>query len=98
MSSLVESLPEGTTVADGYDDALIGYAFREGEPVAVYDRDACIKSLFLSYRSACVHKGKCEEDHYQEAEEFFEYNTVRASDYIGAKAPLYVTLLKGVKP
>ncbi len=95
MSSLVAHLPEGTLVADGYDDALRGYATRAGETIAVYDREACIKSLTVQARLQCVATESCDVDHEAEAEEFFEYNTQRASDYLGAKAPVYVTLLKG---
>jgi len=98
MSNLVAHLPDGTLLADGYDDQLVGHGERAGETIAVYDRDACIKSLSTQFRLACSatgDHGSC--DYEAEAEEFFEYNTQRASDYIGAPAPLFITMLKGVQ-
>jgi hypothetical protein len=95
--SLVAHLPEGTIIADGFDDCVVGYASRSGEIIVVYDRDACIKSLSVQSRLQCDSTESCDVDHDAEAEEFFEYNTQRASDYLGAKAPVYVTLLKGVE-
>lgn len=97
MSNLVAHLPDGTLLADGYDDQLVGHGERAGETIAVYDRDACIKSLSTQFRLACSATDSCDADHEAEAEEFFEYNTQRASDYIGARAPVFVTLLKGVQ-
>jgi len=65
-------------VADGFDNAIIGYIERMNEPkVVVYDRDKCIEILV-------------ERDHMTEddADEFFEYNVAGA--YVGEQTPAYL--------
>jgi hypothetical protein len=90
-----DRLPAGTLVADGFDDALIGNALRAGEFIAVYDRDKCVQILREQFEKACGQEWACDEDHHAEAEEFFEYNTQRATDYLGDRGPVYVEMLKG---
>ena len=65
-------------LADGYDSALIGIT--EGaNPVAVYDKELCIKSLMDT-------DDMSEED----AVDFFYYNTV--GSYVGEKTPLFLRM------
>lgn len=69
---------EGILLADGYEDAFIGVAISAGrKPVAVYDIDRCVSVLM-------------ERDgmSYEEAEEFFSFNTLGA--YVGEQTPLYI--------
>jgi hypothetical protein len=69
---------EGLLLADGYEPAFLGVAVSAGrKPVAVYDIDACINVLM-------------ERDgmSYEEAEEFFSFNTLGA--YVGEQTPLYI--------
>ena len=54
---------ESLVFAEGYDAALIGIGWREGIPIAVYDRQGVIAIL-------CRHDGMSPED----ADEFFEFN------------------------
>jgi hypothetical protein len=68
-------------LADGYEDALIGYVERFGQPpIALYDRRKCIEILMLRDRMS-----------YNEAEEFFEFNSIRA--WMGENTPAFATIL-----
>jgi len=92
-----EQLPEGVLCADGFDGALIGSAQRGGEEIAVYDRERCIEILRADFAGSCAEPTCRAEDsgcdHWLEAEEYFSYNTERASEYLGAKGPVYVSRL-----
>lgn len=69
-------------VANGLDDAIIGYVERYGQPILVlYDRKRCIE-LFM-------HDGMTDE----EAIEHFEYNVIGA--WTGECTPAFATLFKG---
>lgn len=70
---------ETVTVADGYDDAIIGTAEVHGTLVAVYDIGKCIDILMLDDKMS-----------YEEAVEYFEYNTLGA--YIGDQTPIFVNM------
>jgi hypothetical protein len=64
--------------ADGFDDAIIGIVRRCGQPSVVgYDYDACIKTLMD--RDGMT---------YEEAVEFFEYNTAGA--WVGENTPAWI--------
>ncbi len=76
---------EEALFADGLDDALVGVCHRFGQPaLAAYDRDKVIQ-IFIG-------QGMTEE----EAEEFFEYNTV--GSWVGENTPVYLDLAKEKKP
>ena len=81
FSSTVEKLlsllgsEDEILLADGFDQALIGHAAGM-EPRAVYDYDRCITVL--------VQDGMT----YEEAVEYFEFNTVGA--YVGEQTPVFV--------
>jgi len=65
-------------VANGMDEAVVGYIQRMNEPmVVVYCRDKCIDVI--------KRDGKMNEE---EAEEFFEYNVAGA--YVGNQTPAYL--------
>ena len=61
-------------LADGYDDCLIGLAFREGELVALYSAERIIEKL-------------SEDMTMEEAYEYFEFNIEGA--YVGPKTPMF---------
>ena len=63
-------------IADGFDDAIIGTCQRDGEVIVVYDIGKCIDSLLRDGMD------------YQEAEEFFYYNTINC--YVGEKTPIFI--------
>lgn len=68
-------------LADGYEDALIGYVERYGSPtVALYDREKCIEILVIR-----------DEMSYEEAEEFFQFNTI--GSWAGEYTPAFATIL-----
>jgi hypothetical protein len=65
-------------LADGFDEALLGYAHRQGQPpVAVYDRKKCIEVLMARDGMS-----------FDEADEFFEFNVVGA--WVGAETPCFL--------
>lgn len=74
---LAELDPE-ILLADGFEDALVGYAERAcSDVVAVYDREKCIECL--------IAEGCSRED----AIEHFEFNVV--GSYVGKKTPIFLT-------
>ena len=78
---LVE-IDEEILLADGFEDALLGYAERAAAPiVAAYDRERCIQIMID--RDGMT---------FEEAEEFFDFNVVGA--YMGEKTPVFITILK----
>jgi len=72
-------------LADGFDDALLGYVQRFNQTVALYDRTKCIEILM-----------KRDEMSDEDAEEFFEFNVVGA--FVGDYTPAFATLLKTEQP
>jgi hypothetical protein len=98
MSDKRAQLPEGLLCADGFDEAIIGTAYRAGEEVVVYDRERCVEILSDEFADACVRENcradNSECDHWSSAEEFLSYNTERASDYLGTRGPIFVSLLR----
>ena len=68
-------------MAEGFDEAVIGYAQRCGQPtVAVYDREKCIG--ILMQRDGMSH---------EDAEEFFEFNVAGA--WVGERTPMFLCRL-----
>ena len=74
----IEDLPEDTTIAVGWEDALIGFGWRLNTPIAIYDRAKVMAEL--------VDDGLSEED----ADEYISFNIEGA--YVGEGTPLLVTL------
>lgn len=69
--------------ADGFDEALIGTAYRAaGTPVALYNIDLCIEIL--------IERDGMDEE---EALEFFDYNVI--GSYVGDNTPIFASLLAG---
>jgi hypothetical protein len=63
--------------ADGFDDPIIGFAKRCGQPtLVVYDREKCIDILIAGGASP------------EEAEEHFEFNV--EGSWVGERTPLYL--------
>lgn len=68
-------------LADGFDDALLGYVERCGmSPLALYDTNKCIEILMKRDGMSC-----------EEAWEFFNYNVAGA--YMGENTPFFCTIL-----
>jgi len=77
---LTERLGDEVLVADGLDDAIIGYVERCGEPIRlVYDREKAIEILMqdIGDREAAV--------------EYFDFNTAGA--WVGEQTPFWFTSL-----
>ena len=70
-----DQLPEEALVADGFAEAIIGYAYRLSDPIVIYDRAKCIEILMrdMSYDDAC---------------EYFSFNVEGA--YVGPSTPLFI--------
>lgn len=89
MTTTREALAEiddQTLLVEGFDDAIVGYALRCGQPVlAVYDQRKCIEILMQR-------DGMTRED----AEEFFDFNVVGA--WVGDRTPLFLYRLDGETP
>jgi len=66
-------------LADGFDDALLGFGRQNYRDVAVYNVDRCIE--ILQSRD-----GMSEED----AVEFFEFNVV--GSWVGPNTPIFMSL------
>jgi hypothetical protein len=76
----IAQVNEEALLADGYEDALIGYVERFGqEPVALYDREKCIAILM-----------KRDKMDFDGAVEFFEFNTLGAG--VGENGPAFATV------
>lgn len=77
----IGDLDEDILIADGFDDALVGYVQVAGKPlVALYDRDLCIAILV-----------KRDGMTPEEAEEYFQFNVEGA--YVGEYSPAFGTFL-----
>jgi len=81
VKKLLADLHPDALFADGLEDAVIGYVERFGmEPIALYDREKCIKIL--------ISEGMSEE----EAEEHFGFNII--GGWVGEGTPAFATLVK----
>jgi len=70
--------------ADGFEEALVGYAAQFNKTVAVYDREQCLKILMSR-------DGMSEE----EAEEFFSFNVEGA--FMGERTPAFLTFFDNLE-
>jgi len=75
---ILADLDEEMLLADGFEDALMGYAERAGGSIyAVYDREKCIQIL--------IDRDGMDRE---EAVEYFDFNVVAA--YMGDKTPAFI--------
>jgi hypothetical protein len=72
---------EDILLADGFEEAFIGFAQRFTTTVALYDRAKCIAIL------------ESEGATNEEAEEYFEFNVVDA--WVGEQTPAFAMLISG---
>jgi hypothetical protein len=93
----VAEVNEEALFADGFDDALIGYVQRFSQPpLALYDREKCIQILMAQHECSdecdtlMPERGPCQYA-YEEAVEYFEYNTMGA--WMGGNTPAFATIL-----
>ena len=80
LEYLMEVLEEEEAlVADGFEDALIGYT-NGANLVAVYDYDMCVHILMEDNMT------------FEQAIEHMEYNVV--GGYVGEKTPMFITICR----
>jgi len=96
------AVDEELLIADGYNDAIIGYAeTHEGEKMVLYDSDKCIAVLQKDFEKETKERNPektqeaIDQETYQDAVEYFEYNTIGA--YVGDKTPAFAVLIKEEK-
>lgn len=91
-------------ILHGLEKAMIGTAQLDDHTVAIYERGLCIQCIADGMNDADVaqlHKDEYSEDElkdpeliktlkHQDAEEFFEYNTVRALPAMGDAKPIII--------
>jgi hypothetical protein len=77
----LSSANDEALLADGFEDALVGYVQIFNRTIALYDRKKCIEILMK--RDGMGREG---------AEEFFEFNVIGA--YMGENTPGYATILR----
>jgi hypothetical protein len=83
IKEVVAEANEEALLADGFEDALLGYCERCGtNPVALYDQDKCIEILMKR-------DGMTRED----AEEYFSFNTL--GGFVGKASPMFAKILRG---
>lgn len=83
-TQLAEQDPD-IVLADGFEDALLGYVEVFSRSIALYDRAKCIRILM-------TRDGMDRED----AEEFFDFNVTGA--YVGEMTPAFATFLRRPEP
>ena len=70
---------EGALMANGFEEALIGFGYQFNKPLAVYDRNKCLNILMSTGMD------------YEEAVEYFEFNVV--GSYVGETTPVFISLI-----
>lgn len=76
------AVDEEMVLADGFDDAIIGYVeIAGGSTLALYDREKCIKVLMQRDKMSRA-----------DANEFFDFNVV--GSYVGDRTPAFATIIK----
>ena len=80
----ITEVNEDALLADGFEDALVGFVTQFNKTVALYDREKCIQIL--------MRDGLTETD----AEEFFEFNTQGA--WVGENTPAFAVFFESSQP
>ena len=68
---------DGCLMADGFEEALVGFGTRFHSPVTIYDLNKCLDILV-------------ERDgmNYDEAQEYMDFNVLGA--YVGEETPIFI--------
>jgi hypothetical protein len=78
---------EEALLADGFEDAVVGMCERFGAvPVVAYDRDKCIEIIIARSDK----NGLTDEEAYEEAVEYFEFNVI--GSWVGDGTPVFLTM------
>jgi|TARA_R110000824_G_scaffold69726_3_gene179349 hypothetical protein len=73
-----EGVENNVMLLDGFDEALMGHIVLDDQFKAIYSEQRIIK-VFMSGADPMT---------YEEAREFYDFNTVRTISYLGAGAPI----------
>jgi hypothetical protein len=83
-AALLSEIDPQILTADGFEEALIGFATQFNKTVAVYDRKKCIAIL--------IQRDEMSEE---EAEEFFSFNVEGA--FMGDRTPAFLTTFEDLE-
>jgi len=86
LQAQLEAIDASAVLMDGYDAAIIGYNSNIAE-----DDDGNLKTSVIYSYSKCLQAlvdGGCET--VEEAKEYFDFNTLRALDYLPDPKPIIV--------
>lgn len=76
----------GEAHGDSLDEGFMGVGQRINQvPVAIYDRERCIEALAQEFRDIPVG----DKDPYDEAEEYFSFNT--EGSWVGERTPIVIS-------
>lgn len=82
LSDIVAEFNPDAIVADGLEEAAIGYTLNHHSPtVVVYDYDVCVETLVNRDGMTA-----------EEADEYLGFNTLGA--YVGPNGPVYIKVLR----
>ena len=84
FKDVLSEIDENILLADGFDEAIVGYIERAGSSntIACYDKNKCIEIL-------------AKDMTHEEAVEYFYFNTVGA--YMGEYTPCFITTIGEVE-
>lgn len=89
LDELDQDVLDNLLLITGMENAMIGVTENSsGNTVGVYERSLCIREWALGLMES--NPGKTEEEAYEEAEEWFSYNTERALPYEKDRAPIII--------
>ena len=81
IKGMIGDANEEALLADGFEDALIGYVEIYYKLIALYDKEKCIKILMDRDGMS-----------YEDAYEYFEFNVT--GSFVGEGTPAFATILK----
>lgn len=79
IAEIAESNYVECILMDGYDNAIVGYTLDGDTMRAVYSHQLCVQCLMDDDGMT-----------YEDAEDYFQYNTIRSLPYLGDKAPMVI--------
>ena len=82
MTNEDDDLEFGPLMPVGFDDCVIGLT-TESCPAVIYDYDKVIKTLMTEEMGGM---------NYEDAVDYFQYNTVRGAQYEKGVSPIYIKL------
>lgn len=81
IKGMIGDANEEALLADGFEDALIGYVEIFSKLIALYDKEKCIEILMVRDNMS-----------YEDAYEYFEFNVT--GSFVGEGTPAFATILR----